>query len=78
MERSVSLVVLMRPRSISRVLLAAIALATFTGCASDRPSEDPGGGTAAPSFTVTTFAGERFSLEEMRGTPVVLNFWESW
>ena len=33
---------------------------------------------AAPDFTVETFAGERFSLGEQKGTPVVLNFWESW
>jgi len=35
--------------------------------------EDP-----APGFSVTTFTGDRFSLGEQRGTPVVLNFWESW
>ncbi len=33
---------------------------------------------AAPNFTVTTFDGGTFSLAEQRGTPVVLNFWESW
>ena len=32
----------------------------------------------APDFTVTTFDGARFSLSEQRGSPVVLNFWESW
>jgi cytochrome oxidase Cu insertion factor (SCO1/SenC/PrrC family) len=32
----------------------------------------------APDFTVTTFEGTRFSLSEQRGSPVVLNFWESW
>jgi hypothetical protein len=32
----------------------------------------------APDFTVTTFEGARFSLSEQRGSPVVLNFWESW
>lgn len=35
--------------------------------------EDP-----APDFSVTTFDGETFALGEQRGTPVVLNFWESW
>jgi hypothetical protein len=38
--------------------------------------------TAEPSrgldFTVTTFEGETFRLADQRGTPVVLNFWESW
>ncbi len=32
----------------------------------------------APDFTFTTFEGDRFALGEQRGTPVVLNFWESW
>lgn len=31
-----------------------------------------------PEFTVETFDGERFALGEQRGTPVVINFWESW
>ena len=35
--------------------------------------EDP-----APEFAVTTFTGDRFALAEQKGTPVVLNFWESW
>ncbi|HJR45535.1 MAG TPA: redoxin domain-containing protein [Actinomycetota bacterium] len=37
------------------------------------PVKDP-----APDFEVTTFEGGTFSLAEQRGTPVVLNFWESW
>ena len=32
----------------------------------------------APEFEVLTFDGETFALGEQRGTPVVLNFWESW
>jgi hypothetical protein len=45
------------------------------GAGSDegRAPEDP-----APEFAVTTFEGDRFALGEQRGTPVVLNFWESW
>jgi cytochrome oxidase Cu insertion factor (SCO1/SenC/PrrC family) len=31
-----------------------------------------------PEFTVETFDGERFALGEQRGTPIVINFWESW
>ncbi|HWL65465.1 MAG TPA: hypothetical protein VNP73_05770 [Actinomycetota bacterium] len=48
------------------------------------PAESPakdrsgGGGYAAPDFTVTTFEGEEFRLAVHKGTPVVLNFWESW
>ena len=32
----------------------------------------------APDFSVTTFAGERFTLAQHHGKVVVLNFWESW
>ena len=32
----------------------------------------------APDFSVETFDRDTFTLSEHRGTPVVLNFWESW
>ncbi|MBA3629118.1 MAG: hypothetical protein H0W55_05485 [Actinobacteria bacterium] len=37
-------------------------------------------GRARPAhdFSVQTFDGGSFSLARNRGTPVVLNFWESW
>jgi len=45
-----------------------------------RPREDTDESVAdeAPDFSFETFEGETFSLAEQRGTPVVLNFWESW
>jgi cytochrome oxidase Cu insertion factor (SCO1/SenC/PrrC family) len=39
---------------------------------------DESSADAAPDFSFETFEGEVFSLAEQRGTPVVLNFWESW
>jgi len=33
---------------------------------------------AAPDFTITSFEGEQYSLESLRGTPLVINFWASW
>jgi cytochrome oxidase Cu insertion factor (SCO1/SenC/PrrC family) len=48
---------------------------TSTGAGRGRdehPSEQ------ASDFTVETFEGHSFTLSEQRGTPVVLNFWESW
>ena len=45
-----------------------------------RPLEelDEGAAEVAPDFSFETFEGKTFSLAEQRGTPVVLNFWESW
>ena len=48
------------------------------------PDEGAGNGAGddsaneAPDFSFETFDGKTFSLAEQRGTPVVLNFWESW
>ncbi|MDX1385103.1 MAG: redoxin domain-containing protein [Thermoanaerobaculia bacterium] len=35
-------------------------------------------GHEAPGFSLDSFEGDRVSLEALRGTPVVLNFWASW
>jgi cytochrome c biogenesis protein CcmG/thiol:disulfide interchange protein DsbE len=38
----------------------------------------PAIGHPAPDFTLTTAAGETVKLSELRGRPVVLNFWATW
>jgi hypothetical protein len=48
---------------------------TRTGAGGEREERSS---EAAPDFTVETFDGRSFTLSEQRGTPVVLNFWESW
>ena len=60
-----------------RIALAAFALFLAVACGGSSPSTE-GSVDQAPVFTVETFAGSTFSLREQRGTPVVLNFWESW
>ena len=35
-------------------------------------------GEKAPPFTVTTFGGDKVSLEDLRGQVVVLNYWATW
>ncbi|HXF62118.1 MAG TPA: TlpA disulfide reductase family protein [Caldilineaceae bacterium] len=39
---------------------------------------EPAIGRPAPDFTLQTLDGQRFTLHELRGTPVVLNFWATW
>lgn len=35
-------------------------------------------GKPAPSFALETLDGEKVSLADLRGSPVVLNFWATW
>jgi cytochrome oxidase Cu insertion factor (SCO1/SenC/PrrC family) len=66
-----------------RVALAISISAIAVGCSSgprDAPAatnESPGS-DATIEFEVETFDGGTFALGEHRGTPVVINFWESW
>lgn len=41
-------------------------------------SPQPAVGYPAPDFTLTALDGETYTLSELRGTPVVLNFWATW
>lgn len=35
-------------------------------------------GEVVPEFSLTTFTGEQFRLQDLRGKVVVVNFWASW
>lgn len=54
---------------MSRMPAAAVVL---------RADPQPAAGHPAPDFTLPTLDGDTFVLSEMRGTPVVLNFWATW
>lgn len=54
------------------VLLVVLAVAVQRSGAPPLQSGD------APNFTVTTFDGQTFSLADLKGKPVVVNFWASW
>lgn len=41
-------------------------------------SPEPAVGRIAPDFTLTTVEGETLQLSQLRGKPVVLNFWATW
>jgi peroxiredoxin len=38
----------------------------------------PAVGSLAPNFTLTSLTGESITLSQLRGKPVVLNFWATW
>ncbi len=46
----------------------------------DNPRKIPSAqiGKPAYNFSATTFGGEKISLEQFKGRPIVLNFWASW
>ncbi len=42
------------------------------------PPVDPSIGNLAPDFTLTTLDGQTVTLAELRGHPVMLNYWVTW
>lgn len=74
-------------RGTRRLILAAwlvagvAALVAFLTVSVGRPAgpvDTPIVGRPAPAFDLQTLDGRRISLAELRGSPVVLNFWASW
>lgn len=65
--------------SVLLLLLCAgwIALSTRFGVPSTEITA-PAIGFQAPDFTLTTTQGEVITLSELRGQPVIINFWASW
>ncbi len=54
------------------IVLALLAWAVQT------KSAPPLASGIAPDFSLTTFDGQNISLSELRGKPVIINFWASW
>ncbi|MEO8511265.1 MAG: DsbE family thiol:disulfide interchange protein [Chloroflexota bacterium] len=61
------------------LLVIPIGLLLFSGLGRD-PSEIPSPliGQPVPAFTLTTIDGTSVSSEDLRGRPLVVNFWASW
>jgi cytochrome c biogenesis protein CcmG, thiol:disulfide interchange protein DsbE len=63
----------------SIVLLAGVLMVVLVvGVALLRAKQGQPTSGLAPDFTVTTFDGETMQLSDLRGRPVVINFWASW
>lgn len=56
-----------------------LGLLLLVGLGLVRTQEGPIGiGKRVPDFTLTTFEGEEYSIEDYRGRVVLVNFWASW
>ena len=60
-------------RLVALSMLAALAMSSW-GCSVVAPEV----GALAPGFTLRTIDGETVELQELRGQPVLLNFWATW
>jgi thiol-disulfide isomerase/thioredoxin len=64
----------MRKNVFLLLLLTIILTALFPGCAKSLPQKN----VPAPDFTLTSLDGLSVTLSELRGRPVLLNFWATW
>lgn len=76
-----------RPRRRRRLIIAAwllvgvaalVALLTVNVAGPNTSVDTPIVGRPAPAFDLETLGGGRLSSADLRGSPVVLNFWASW
>ena len=57
------------------IIVALLALLEWTMTQRAAPPLAAG---LAPAFEITSFDGQTFRLADLRGKPVILNFWASW
>lgn len=61
------------------IWIGVIALLALMAVGLRRTQVQPvAAGEPAPDFTLISFDGQEFSLEELRGKIVIVNFWASW
>jgi cytochrome c biogenesis protein CcmG/thiol:disulfide interchange protein DsbE len=73
--RRLPLAYLIAAAALPLVLLALLALVVVLRTPAPSPATV---GSVAPDFTLTDLDGTPISLAELRGRPVVVNFWASW
>ena len=59
-------------------IIAVVAALTLNVATPSGPVTTPIVGRPAPAFDLETLDGQRIALADLRGSPVVLNFWASW
>lgn len=60
------------------ILLWSAASAIYFRPVAGIPTQAPAKGFLAPDFTLTTLEGDRFTLSEHFGKPIILTLWASW
>ncbi|NJN15246.1 MAG: TlpA family protein disulfide reductase [Oscillochloris sp.] len=55
-----------------------VAVIMLAGCAPRNADEGVQVGQILPNAELTTFAGEKVNVHDLRGQPVVINFWATW
>jgi thiol-disulfide isomerase/thioredoxin len=63
-------------KAILLIILPLMLL--VTGCLAGREPSGAQVGELAPDFQLQSLGGEAISLSELRGSPVMLNFWTTW
>jgi len=60
-------------------LFLLVVVLAATGCSGDSDSgQVPAPGKPAPDFQLQSLDGQTISLSELRGRPVLINFWAIW
>lgn len=60
------------------VVVILLALLAVLAIAVRQRGSGPLASGSAPEFTLTSFDGQTYTLAELKGRPVVVNFWASW
>lgn len=61
--------------TMKRLVLIALVICATSPCVAVADDEPSG---PAPDFTLTDAAGKPFSLSELKGQVIMINFWASW
>ena len=84
MSRVVAVTTPYRPRVRASLARIAVLVALLVAGAvvhaqqGERPPFGVAEGMTGPDFTMMSLTGEAVALSELRGVPVLLNFWASW